>query len=104
MVQSAAQSRPRALARSPATVLMAPTRPASALALQRSAGNRATARCVADRPILARSRSLDRCGAGGCSCGGMCGGHAADDELEALGSSQLRRAVLSRAAAELSVS
>jgi hypothetical protein len=26
-------------------------------------------------------RMLARCGAGGCTCGGACGGHHADDEL-----------------------
>jgi hypothetical protein len=50
-------------------------------ALQRSAGNRATAAAV--------GRTLARCGAGGCTCGGACGGGAAkgrpeDELLEAL--------------------
>jgi hypothetical protein len=39
------------------------------LQLQRVAGNRAVGRMLA------------RCGAGGCTCGGACGGGGHDDEL-----------------------
>lgn len=80
---------------------------ASALSLQHQTGNRGTrtvlARCAAcngggaarahteEDPELERrgamllrraveTRTLARCGAGGCTCGGACGGHALDED------------------------
>ena len=64
-------------ARMPAPAALGPgAQPSSVLALQRSAGNAVTG---------ASLRMLARCGAGGCTCGGKCGGHGArkePDELE----------------------
>jgi hypothetical protein len=55
------------------------------LGLQRAAGNRAVGRMLA------------RCGAGGCTCGGACGGgHAEDDLLLEEGQRALQRAVAQR--------
>ena len=71
--------------------------PATMLSMQRGAGNAAVARMVA-KPT---ERALQRCGAGGCSCGGACGGgHAAEEELleEQLGAGLLRSAVANRSA------
>ena len=71
--------------------------------LQRTAGNRAArrvARALGAQPRPgAPSRLLQRCGAGGCTCGGACGGHRAhEDEDEELSSgfAALRRAVAAR--------
>jgi outer membrane protein OmpA-like peptidoglycan-associated protein len=75
--------------------------PAAILALQRSAGNRRTLGALfgperpAGAPAPAPARTLSRC-SGQCTCGGACGKH--DDELEALASGALRRAVAARAA------
>jgi hypothetical protein len=55
------------------------------LGLQRVAGNRAVGRMLA------------RCGAGGCTCGGACGGgHAEDELLLEEGQRALQRAVAQR--------
>jgi hypothetical protein len=55
------------LARSPSTLLQ----------VQRSAGNRALGGLLrATGP-----RRLARCGAGGCTCGGKCGGKGQEEEL-----------------------
>ena len=89
------------VARQPAVAPLAPGAGASAvLALQRSAGNAATG---------ASLRMLSRCGAGGCTCGGSCGGHGKAAELEELelqrmaadhgGRQALARAVQARRAA-----
>jgi hypothetical protein len=52
-------------------------RPADLLAVQRSAGNRALGGLLrATAP-----RTLARCGAGGCTCGGKCGGAGLEEEL-----------------------
>lgn len=71
--------------------------------LQRTAGNRAArqmARALGAQPrSAAPSRLLQRCGAGGCTCGGACGAHGAhEDEDEQLrsGFAALRRAVAAR--------
>jgi hypothetical protein len=67
------------------------------LSMQRSAGNAAVARLV-EKPA---GRVLQRCGAGGCTCGGACGGgHSSEEELleEQLGAGLLRSAVARRSA------
>jgi hypothetical protein len=59
------------------------------LRLQRTAGNSAV------------KHMIQRCGAGGCTCGGACGGgHSAEEELleEQLGAGLLRSAVANRSA------
>jgi hypothetical protein len=43
-------------------------------------------------------RMLARCGAGGCTCGGKCGGHADDELLLEEGQKALARAVAGRGA------
>jgi hypothetical protein len=65
------------------------------LSLQRTAGNHAVATAVA-RPA---KRALQRCGAGGCTCGGACDGGHGEEELleEQLGAGLLRSAVARRA-------
>jgi len=75
------------------------------LGLQRTAGNAAVARLAGARdpwaPVRsARGRSLARCGAGGCSCGGTC-----RDEEEELGAGRiaLRRAIAGRTLARQAV-
>ena len=71
--------------------------PATMLSMQRSAGNAAVARLV-EKPT---GRVLQRCGAGGCTCGGACGGgHSSEEELleEQLGAGLLRSAVARRTA------
>jgi len=52
--------------------------PSTVLALQREPGNAATG------ALLRKTGVLARCGAGGCTCGGKCGGHGKQepDELE----------------------
>ena len=50
---------------------------ATALHLQRAAGNRAVAQMA-----TAPARTLARCGGGGCTCGGRCKGHDDEDEFE----------------------
>jgi len=58
----------------PGEAQRAPEPPLNAvLALQRSAGNAATG---------ASLRMLARCGAGGCTCGGKCGGHGKQEPEE----------------------
>lgn len=49
------------------------------LRLQRTAGNAAVT-AWAQRPPAGRARAIARCGAGGCTCGGKCGGHTVTDE------------------------
>ena len=77
--EQAGAARPAAprVARMPAPAALGPgARPDAVLALQRSAGNAVTG---------ASLRMLARCGAGGCTCGGKCGGHGErkePDELE----------------------
>jgi hypothetical protein len=60
------------------------------MALAAVAPERTTEQAVAREPARATvtatrnrafGRMLARCGAGGCTCGGKCGGHHADDEL-----------------------
>jgi hypothetical protein len=75
--------------------------PEQMLTMQRSAGNAAVARMVS-KPA---GRVLQRCGAGGCTCGGKCGGgggggHSPEEELleEQMGAGLLRSAVARRSA------
>lgn len=86
----------RALLREPTATAESPARapaaraggaPGAVLALQRTAGNAATSAALATHT----PRRLARCGAGGCTCGGKCGGRhgALEEDLE------LRRAALS---------
>ncbi len=70
----AARSAAPRVARMPAPAALGPGAGADAvLALQRSAGNAATG---------ASLRMLARCGAGGCTCGGKCGGHGKQEPEE----------------------
>jgi hypothetical protein len=62
----------------PAAPLRTGAGPSTVLGLQREAGNAATG------ALLRKTGVLARCGAGGCTCGGKCGGHGKQepDELE----------------------
>lgn len=73
------------------------------LSLQRTAGNAAVggalARSAWPPPApggAAMRRTLQRCSAGGCTCGGACGGHRSDEEELSRGGLALRRAVAAR--------
>ena len=62
-----------ARSRAAASAVRVTPRASAVLALQRSAGNRATV------------RALQRCGGGKCTCGGKCGGgKAPEEELDLL--------------------
>jgi hypothetical protein len=74
---------------------VAPGLAGSVLALQRTAGNAAVAAWAARPP----ARVIARCGAGGCTCGGRCGGHGVSTEEQAedlRAALALRRAVTRR--------
>lgn len=102
----AGQDRPHAVSAPPIALPPLPVRlqemhPASVLALQRAAGNRATSELLRGHgpippsaPTAAR-RELARC-AGACSCGGKC---KQDELLEDEPSKQIQRAVARRVAA-----
>lgn len=80
--RSSAAARPAgAAARAPvAAPLGRSAQPAAVLALQRAAGNAATG---ASLRHAGATGVLARCGAGGCTCGGACGGGGHEtDELE----------------------
>jgi hypothetical protein len=76
-----------------------PSRLSAVLALQRSAGNRATAALLRRSVTPESPRKLTRCAGGVCTCGGRCGaGHLDDEQLSVWrprvpGSPLLRQAV-----------
>lgn len=91
--QSQADARPAAAVSTPDAMVT------SALRLQRAAGNAAVAGYVAQLPGYRPppARGVARCGAGGCTCGGRCGGHhAGEKEDDLLASLALRQAVARR--------
>jgi hypothetical protein len=70
--------------------------PAGVIALQRAAGNRATAAMLGGAASASR-RAVARC-AGTCTCGGKCHAGRPDEELEALGGRAIARSVMQRQA------